>query len=267
MNLSFFLSLAACRTRSSACVTRARICARCVLCCPAFPSAPALRSTDSAAGSRLCSPASSLLWRGLTSRARASSASAPRLPDADRDALPPWPGTRSPGSRAKSVRACQGLRPRQAGLPLAIARPFVLPSTSVQCRHLGRCDFRGSMAGLRAPLPTLHLRPRGQRRTARGRRGFATPSSYRTFTTYSLAGLPAHIAVGTRVTPRPPHRSGQAQLRHPAPTSGAWRRSAQQARDEGFSVSGGSPRPASPSWSREYHPSGSAAGAFAARAG
>ncbi len=32
----------------------------------------------------LCSPASQLLWRGPTSRVRASSASAPHLPDADR---------------------------------------------------------------------------------------------------------------------------------------------------------------------------------------
>src|SRR5215471_14540716 len=32
----------------------------------------------------LCSPASQLLWRGPTSRVRASSATAPRLPDADR---------------------------------------------------------------------------------------------------------------------------------------------------------------------------------------
>jgi hypothetical protein len=32
----------------------------------------------------LCSPASQLLWRSPTSRARASSATAPRLPDADR---------------------------------------------------------------------------------------------------------------------------------------------------------------------------------------
>src|SRR5215211_931504 len=32
----------------------------------------------------LCSSASQLLWRGPTSRARASSATAPRLPDADR---------------------------------------------------------------------------------------------------------------------------------------------------------------------------------------
>src|SRR5450631_3658025 len=36
---------------------------------------------------RTCSPASQLLWRGLTSPARASSATAPRLPDADHPVL------------------------------------------------------------------------------------------------------------------------------------------------------------------------------------
>jgi hypothetical protein len=35
-----------------------------------------------------------------------------------------------------------------------------------------------------------------------------------------LASLPAHIAVGTPITGRPPHRSGLARLRHPAPTLG-----------------------------------------------
>jgi len=39
-----------CRTRSSACDTLARFCARCVLCRLAFPSAPALRSTRSIPG-------------------------------------------------------------------------------------------------------------------------------------------------------------------------------------------------------------------------
>ena len=39
----------ACRMRSSACDTFARLCVRNVLCWPAFPLAPALRSTDSAA--------------------------------------------------------------------------------------------------------------------------------------------------------------------------------------------------------------------------
>ena len=75
------------------------------------------------------------------------------------------------------------------------------------------------------------------------------------------------FAVGTRVTPRPPHRSGRAQLRHPAPTSGVWRRSAQKAMDEGFSVSAGSPRQASSSASRRRRPSRCAAGALAARVG
>ena len=50
MNFSFFLCLAACRTRSSAWDTLSRSCARRVLCWPAFPSAPALGSTGSAAG-------------------------------------------------------------------------------------------------------------------------------------------------------------------------------------------------------------------------
>ena len=50
MNRSFFLCLAACRTRSSAWDTLTRSCARRVLCWSAFPSAPALRSTGSAAG-------------------------------------------------------------------------------------------------------------------------------------------------------------------------------------------------------------------------
>ena len=51
VNFSFFLCLAACRMRSSACDTLSRSCARRVLCWPAFPLAPALGSTGSAAGS------------------------------------------------------------------------------------------------------------------------------------------------------------------------------------------------------------------------
>ena len=35
-----------------------------------------------------------------------------------------------------------------------------------------------------------------------------------------LAGLPAHIAVGTPITERPPHRSERAQFGHSAPTLG-----------------------------------------------
>ena len=50
VNRSFFLCLAACRTRSSAWDTLARSCARRVRCWRAFPLVPALRSTGSAAG-------------------------------------------------------------------------------------------------------------------------------------------------------------------------------------------------------------------------
>ena len=50
VNCSFFLSFATFRTRYSAWVTRARSCARCVLCCPALPLVPGLGSADSAAG-------------------------------------------------------------------------------------------------------------------------------------------------------------------------------------------------------------------------
>ena len=81
--LSFFRCLAACRTRSSACATLSRFCARCVLCWLAFPSAPPLAPPTPLPVARLCSSASQLLWRGQTSHDRASSATAPRLPDAD----------------------------------------------------------------------------------------------------------------------------------------------------------------------------------------
>ena len=38
------------------------------------------------------------------------------------------PDVRSPGSRARSVRTCQGLRPRRVARALALAHPCVLPS-------------------------------------------------------------------------------------------------------------------------------------------
>src|SRR4029077_10158432 len=79
VNRSFFLCLAACRARSSACDTLSRSCARRVLCWAAFPSVPAAPPPVA----RHCSQVSSLLWRDQTSRGRASSASPPRLPDAD----------------------------------------------------------------------------------------------------------------------------------------------------------------------------------------
>ena len=40
----------------------------------------------------------------------------------------PWPIQRSPGSRTRRVRTCQGLRPRRVRRALAITRPPILPS-------------------------------------------------------------------------------------------------------------------------------------------
>ena len=53
-------------------------------------------------------------------------------------------------------------------------------------RHPGSQRFRGSMAGLYAPLPTLRRRPRGRPRTARGRCGSLLLHRSGPFTTYSL---------------------------------------------------------------------------------
>ena len=67
-----------------------------------------------------------------------------------------------------------------------------------------------------------------------------------------VAGLPAHIAVGTLIAECPPHRSERAPFRHSAPTSGECRQTARKAKDEGCGVSGGSRPPASlsvPKWS------------------
>jgi len=79
------------------------------------------------------------------------------------------PVTRYPGSRAKSVHTCWGLRPRRTETPLAITWRPMLPSGCVTPSASGICFFRGSMASLHDPLPTLRPVPRGTRRTARGR--------------------------------------------------------------------------------------------------
>src|SRR6516225_8319704 len=117
---------------------------------------------------RLCSSASQLLWQSLTSRDRASSATAPRLPDADRRRLPngrsrdlPVPAQRASAHARFFDHAGSTRRSRWRACSCCL--PY-----SKQRRHpdLG---FRGSMAGLCPPLPTLRRRPRGRQRTARGR--------------------------------------------------------------------------------------------------
>src|SRR5215211_8599368 len=59
---------------------------------------------------------------------------------------PLWPIPRPPGSRARSVRACQGLRPRRVEPALALSRQLVLPSAhkkNVGTREASFSRFNG----------------------------------------------------------------------------------------------------------------------------
>jgi hypothetical protein len=80
VNLSFFLSLATFRMRSSACDTLTRLCARHVLCWSAFPLVSALGSTGSAAAGPIadCSRAGcATLFAGFTATMAKSDSSWP----------------------------------------------------------------------------------------------------------------------------------------------------------------------------------------------
>jgi len=79
----------------------------------------------------LCSPVSSLLWLGLISRARASSATAPHLPDADRCGTKAnRPDARPPRFRCSPFARDVAFDPGGASAP-RIAVPHILPSTTV----------------------------------------------------------------------------------------------------------------------------------------
>jgi len=96
---------------------------------PRFPWSPALAPPTPPPVARLCSSASSLPCRSRTSLDRASAASAPAFPlRTIRPQQHLCPIQRSPGSRARSVRTCQGLRPRRVWRALAMTHPPVLPS-------------------------------------------------------------------------------------------------------------------------------------------
>ena len=102
---------------------------------------------------------------------------------------------RPPGSRTRSLCACQVLRPRRVFGAFAVMRPSVLTSANGRASAPERGRFRGSMAGLRIPLPTLRLCPRGRPRTASGRCG-SLLLHRKDLHPLLLAGLPAHSAPG-----------------------------------------------------------------------
>jgi len=75
---------------------------------------------------------------------------------------------------------------------LALSHLPMLPSVLSSTSASGLRTFRGSMAGLCAPLSTLRRHLRRCRRMTRGPVWFATPSLQETFTLYSLPVSPAH---------------------------------------------------------------------------
>ena len=172
MNFSFFLCLAACRMRSSACDTVPRLVSG-----PCFAAA---HSPASALGSTLapqriappCSSASQLLWRSSTSHApvhhRLRLLAFPMRTSRQRA------GSRTRGLPVPAHGACVHARFfDHAGSPKCLrwrSWTYCLPLHR-QRRHPESVFYRGSMVGLHVPLPTLRRHPHGCLRTARGRCG------------------------------------------------------------------------------------------------
>ena len=119
----------------------------------------------------------------------------------------------SPGI-TRLQRYCEPLRhPSAPGLSLAGVR-LIIPDHAVGLpvlRALSLCTccrhYPGAAAGRfpRSSRPAMSAFP-----------GRVTGSAC----TSSFSRLARRIAVGTPITGRPPHRSGLARLRHPAPTLG-----------------------------------------------
>src|SRR5579862_1525106 len=158
---------------------------------PRSPRPPPLAPSAPHPLARACSPASQLLRQGLTSPARASPASAHRLPDADHTATGLWSSGRSPGSRARSVRTCQGLRPRGAGRLLALTQATVWPSASQTASALRSKAFAAQW--LAYTIPCRRFAPGLATENARlGADAVRYSFIAVDFHHLLLAGLPAH---------------------------------------------------------------------------
>src|SRR5262245_61067268 len=174
VNFSFFPCLAACRTRSSAWVTRTRLRVRCVLCSPALLLVPALGSTGSAA----VVPA---LFVGFTATTAVSDFSRSCIIGYGSSPFRCGPGqhaapwlladreiSRFPNKKLQHMPGSVTTPDRPGARDGAPVRVAFHIRNRVGIRDEG---FRGSMAGPCYPLPTLRRHPRGRLRTARGRCG------------------------------------------------------------------------------------------------
>src|SRR3954447_17754982 len=162
---------------------------------PRSPRPPPFAPPTPRTVARRCSPASPLLWRGLTSPARASSATAPRLPDADQTARGPVVG------REISRFPC----PERACMPGSLTTP---DRPGARAGALARVAFRfGNSVGIRnhgtdgvrwlaCTVPCRRFAPGLAARHARlgadvDRYSFVVSDSHRLL----LAGLPAHYQI------------------------------------------------------------------------
>src|SRR5215471_20181683 len=146
---------------------------------------------------QLCSPASQLLWQSLTSRDRASSATAPRLPDADRRQLPngrsrdlPVPAQEASAHARVSDHAGSSERSRQRALTCC------LPPIA-QRRHPGRTLSRLDGWPMQSPV---NASPWPSRTTAHDSGAEVDRYSFiaRDLHPLLLAGLPALHNAGLR---------------------------------------------------------------------
>jgi hypothetical protein len=102
------------------------------------------------------------------------------------------PSPRPPGSRTKSFHTCQGLRPRRAGRPLALTRSSMSPSVFLTTSAPDTLSL-SRLHGWPMCSPTdASTQPSRFASHGSGSMRFATPSSWRTFTPYSLPVSPAH---------------------------------------------------------------------------
>ncbi len=101
-------------------------------------------------------------------------------------ALGLWPIQRPPGSRPKSVRTCQGLRPRRVRQALAVTHLSAL--SSVEVNNVGiQVDNRSRLNGgpIRSPTGASPTPSRAPVHGS-GATWIANPSSQWTFSTYFL---------------------------------------------------------------------------------
>src|SRR5271166_2498546 len=189
--------MTASRVRACARDTASRLRVRTVLCSSAFSLAPPLRSTGSAAAE------AALFARFLATSGRSDFSIALIVgyglrPSRQRPGHD-WRGRRwrSPGSRAKGLCACHGLRRRGVGVCLAISTPAVLPSGGRKTSAPRTCLTPLTTSPAPSPVNASRL-PSRAARASLGAGAVRYAFTVTDFHRPPLAGLPAHPSTKAR---------------------------------------------------------------------